>query len=124
MQNNQEELIAFESQIIKTDDLLIFKSKYRYDANNQEENNDNHTYEKEEVNTFAIVKSEKKNLFGPKLKYLLHLVNNNLEKIYVVSKKYQFENGISENFTLLSMKEKELIDDINNSYEKTIKTKR
>lgn len=103
---NSEE-IFFETNYIQTEDILEFKTKYQI-------NNQNISDVLEEINTFIIAKPQTKSLFSPKVKYLLHLVNDNLNQAYIVNKKYNFGNGISENYTKLNMNNKDVLKNIPN----------
>ena len=44
-------------------------------------------------------------------------MDSNIKQVYVVNKKYKFENGISENYTKMNMNNKELFNSIMMQYE-------
>ena len=106
----KNEEIFFESTYRKTDDVLEFQTTYQL----------NHQYTSEvltETDTFIIANSKNKFIFSPRIKYLLHIVNGNLKQAYIVNKKYNFDCGISENYTKLNMDNKEVLRSIPNKYQ-------
>ena len=113
IKNNQTETIKFNTKIIESDDILIFKSKYQTT-----------NCERTEIDTFVIVNQETKSYFTPKTKYLIHLVGDRIEQAYIVNKKYKFINGINENYSRINMDNKEIINEIRNYYEHQITNKK
>lgn len=112
LENNPDETIRFNTQIIKTDAILIFKSNYQ-----------KKDIKKSEVDTFVIINQESKSYFTPKTKYLIHLVEDKIKQAYIVNKKYKFENGINENHSRINMNNQEIFNNLKNYYESQI-TKR
>lgn len=107
------ETIKFNTKMIESDNILIFKSNYIIE-----------NAEATEIDTFVIANQEAKSYFTPKTKYLIHLVDDRIEKAYIVNKKYKFINGINENYTKINMNNKEIVNEINNSYESQITNKK
>ena len=132
--DSERDVIYFETQLVESPELLIFKSIYHTNTYKVKENQNSikpsiyplRTEFKisETTDTFAIVNKEMRYLFSPKTKFILHLIDGNINQIYCVSNKYNFNNGLSENFTRLNMNNKDIINDINNKYEETIRKRR
>jgi len=120
---NEVEVITFESYLTQKDSLLRFKSKYRiigFGGNNKLKRITEGVYMpasySNEITTedvFAIFEQERKSILNPKSKLLVHKENGNMTQVYYVSKNYKFENGISDNFTLLNMKDQQIADSVN-----------
>ena len=104
--NNLNDTINFKIQIKETDDILVFKSTYQTS-----------TTEETEIDTFVIINQETKLYFTPKTKYLIHLVDDKIKQAYIVNKKYKFTNGINENYSKMSMENKEIFNNIQLHYE-------
>lgn len=131
---SESEVIYFETQLVESPDLLIFKSNYHTNTYKVKQNPNymgtneypirTETKISETVDTFAIVNKEMRYFFSPKTKFILHLVDGKVNQVYCVSMKYNFNNGLSENFTRLNMNNKDIINDINNKYEETISKRR
>ena len=102
----ESEIIFFESHFNKSDEMLIFKTKYQYAGRIYEE-----------VDTFAIANMDQRGYYTHKTKLLIHVVDGKIVQSYSVGKKYKFENGISENLSKLNMRNKDVINMLNNSYE-------
>lgn len=108
---SSSEEIYFETQFEKEDDNnLTFNITYYIDKHNP-----SNTIE--ETHTFIIDDSITTSFFGRKTKYLIHLINGELKQAYIVNKKYQLENGISESYTKMNMKNKEAISNIPINYQ-------
>lgn len=106
------ETITFNTQLSQSEDMLIFKSTYKYSNNTQIS-----YVNKTEIDIFTIVEQEQNSFFSPKTKYLIHLVDGIIKQAYVVNKKYKFENGISENHTKINMNNKEIFNSITMHYD-------
>ena len=113
MKDNPNEVIKFNTKIIESDDILIFKTNYQ--TKNTEEL---------EIDTFTIINQETKSYFTPKTKYLIHLVGDKIKQAYIVNKKYKFSNGINENYSKINMNNKEISNNIKNYYESQIINKK
>lgn len=98
--------IKFNSIISKTEDILIFKTKYQIEDK-----------EYEEIDVFTIVNEKTKNYATTKTKYLFHIVNNEIINAYRVGKKYKFENGINESLLKFNMDNKEVLELIKETYD-------
>ena len=112
LKNNPNETIKFNTQMIKTDDILKFKSNYQ-----------TKDIKKSETDTFVIINQETKSYFTPKTKYLIHLVEDKIKQAYIVNKKYKFENGINENYSRINMNNQEIFNNIKHHYESEITNK-
>ena len=106
------ETITFNTQLSQSEDMLIFKSTYKYSNNTQIS-----YVNKTEIDIFTIVEQEQNSFFSSKTKYLIHLVDGIIKQAYVVNKKYKFENGISENYTKINMNNKEIFNSITMHYD-------
>ena len=102
--SGETEIIFFEIKIIKTPDIIVFKSKYQDEGRI-----------KETVDTYAI-SNDQTLFFGNKNKILVHVVDSKIIDAYCVSKKYKFENGISDNLSKLNMNNKEVQNVLNQTY--------
>lgn len=102
-ENEEKEIIFFETKISKTDDILIFKTKYQSNGKILEE-----------TDTFAITEIMQYGYSTPKIKLLLHIVEGKIIQAYRTSKKYKFENGINENLTQLNMNNQDVVNFLNN----------
>lgn len=120
---NEVEVITFETYLTKCDSLMKFKSKYRmisFGGNNKLKDLGDGVYmpasysnEIKTEDVFAIFKQDRKGILGAKRKLLVHKQNDNIMEVYSVSKDYQFVNGISDNFTLLNMKNQQVAEEVN-----------
>ena len=115
IKNNSDEtdIIIFESKLSITEDILIFKTQYQSQKKIQEE-----------IDTFTIINTFQNNYSSPKTKYLFHITNGKILQAYRVSKKYKFENGISESLSKFNMENKEVSKMITNVYETNVNRKR
>jgi len=102
---SESEIILFESKFDKTDDMLIFKTKYQSEGKIYED-----------VDCFTITPEYHQRYSSSKTKFLIHISNGNLFQSYRVGKKYKFENGINESLSKLNMDNKEVINMLNQSY--------
>lgn len=103
--SGEKETIIFESIYSKTEDILIFKTKYQYGGKLTEE-----------IDTFSIIKDNQTKYSNPKTKYLFHLANGKIIQAYRVGKNYKFENGIGESLSRFNIENKEVSNMINNIY--------
>lgn len=88
------ESIPFETDIIKLEDSLMFKTIY--------ERNGKIFGEKD---IFLLMQEKPKIQYNNrKVKFLIHILDNDIKQIYTTGKKYQIENGISENLSKINMK--------------------
>lgn len=118
------EKIELESCLSQLDSLLKFKSKYRIKTYQDlslieaEEYMDKTESEMEDMleteDTFAII-SQKiiSPTINPNNKLLVHKVDGGIYRVYSVGKKYRFEDGVSDSFTLLNMSNKLTANSVN-----------
>lgn len=103
--SQETEIILFETKLSKSDDMLIFKTKYQSEGKLHEE-----------VDTFAITNEVQRGYPSSKTKIIIHVVNGKVHQAYRVGKKYKFENGINENLTKFNMENKDVKNMLSNAY--------
>ena len=120
---NEVEAIDFESYLTQSDSILRFRSKYRiisFGGNNKLKPIAEGIYmpasysnEIKYEDVFAIFEQDKKSILPPKSKLLVHKENGSITQVYSVSKKYNFDKGISDSFPLLNMNNEQIADSVN-----------
>ena len=102
--SGETEVVFFEIKIIKTPEILMFKSKYQNEGRIEEK-----------TDTYAI-SSNQQSFLGNKTKLLVHVVDSKIIDAYCVGKKYKFENGINDNLSKLNMNNKDVQNVLNQTY--------
>ena len=102
--SGETEILFFEIKLIKTPEILMFKSKYQNEGRIEETKD-----------TYAI-SSNQQSFLGNKTKLLVHIVDSKIIDAYCVGKKYKFENGINDNLTKLNLNNKDVQNILNQTY--------
>lgn len=102
--SGETEILFFEIKLMKTPEILMFKTKYQNEGRIEETKD-----------TYAISNNQQ-SFFGNKTKLLVHIVDSKIIDVYCVGKKYKFENGINDNLTKLNLNNKDVQNVLNQTY--------
>lgn len=94
--------IPFETDIIKDDNFWAFKTIYQINGK---------IFNEKDV--FALVKERVSQYFNSKSKLLIHLADNEIVQAYRVGKKHTLDRGISENYGMMNMNNRDVINQLN-----------
>ena len=100
----ETEILFFEIKLMKTPEILMFKSKYQHEGR-IEETKDTYT-----------ISNNNPSFLGNKTKLLVHIVDSKIIDAYCVGRKYKFENGINDNLTKLNLNNKDIQNVLNQTY--------
>lgn len=96
---NNLNFIPFETDIIKLDDSLMFKTIY--DVNGKIS---------VEKDIFLVLQEKQRaQYYNRKSKFLIHILDNDIKHVYTTGKKYKLENGLNYNLGIVNMKNSEVI---------------
>ena len=102
--SEETETVFFEIKIIKTPEILMFKSKYQNEGRIE--------FAKD---TYAI-SNDPHPFLGNKTKIIVHVVDSQIIEAYCVGRRHNFENGISDSLPKLNLNNKEIQNILSQTY--------